>query len=155
MTAEDEFNATDTATFDITIDDVNEPPVAGADSATTREDTAVTFAVLTNDTDPDEGDTLTVSITTQPRPGRVVLDTNTQMLTYEPADNVFGTFTFTYTATDDDPVRRLSSLATLVTVTVTPVNDPPRVRDRHDHAHRFRGRRAGRHGGHEASGDRR
>ena len=125
VTVEDEFNATATATFDITIDDVNERPVAVADSSTTQEDTAVTFAVLTNDTDPDEGDTLTVSITTQPRPGRVVLDTNTQMLTYEPADNVFGTFTFTYTATDDDPVRRLSSLATLVTVTVTPVNDPP------------------------------
>ena len=125
MTVVDEFNATATATFDITIDDVNERPVAVADSSTTQEDTPVTFAVLTNDTDPDEGDTLTVSITTQPRPGRVVLDTNTQMLTYEPADNVFGTFTFTYTATDDDPVRRLSSLATLVTVTVTPVNDPP------------------------------
>ena len=126
VTVVDEFNATATATFDITIDDVNERPVAVPDPAvTTEEDTAVTFAVLTNDTDPDEGDTLTVSITTQPRPGRVVLDTNTQMLTYEPADNVFGTFTFTYTATDDDPVRRLSSLATLVTVTVTPVNDPP------------------------------
>ena len=55
----------------------------------------------------------------------MVLDTNTQMLTYEPADNVFGTFTFTYTATDDDPVRRLSSLPAQVTVTVTPVNDPP------------------------------
>ena len=127
VTAEDEFNATATATFDITIEDVNEPPVAVADPAvTTEEDTPVTFDVLGNDTDPDEGDTLTVmTITTQPRPGRVVLDTNTQLLTYEPADNVFGTFTFTYTATDDDPVRRLSSLPAQVTVTVTPVNDPP------------------------------
>ena len=60
MTAEDEFNATATATFDITIEDVNEPPVAVADSATTEEDTPVTFDVLGNDTDPDEGDTLTV-----------------------------------------------------------------------------------------------
>ena len=126
VTAEDEFNATATATFDIAILDVNERPVAFPDpSVTTAEDMSVTFGVLGNDTDPDPGDTLTVSITTQPRSGRVVLDTNTQLLTYEPADNVFGTFTFTYTATDDDPDRRLSSLATLVTVTVTSVNDPP------------------------------
>ena len=69
VTVVDEFDATATATFDITIEDVNEPPVAVADPAvTTEEDTPVTFDVLGNDTDPDEGDTLTVSITTQPRP---------------------------------------------------------------------------------------
>ena len=112
MTVEDEFNATATATFDITIEDVNEPPVAVADPAvTTEEDTPVTFDVLGNDTDPDEGDTLTVmTITTQPRRGRVVLDTNTQMLTYTPAKDDHGTYTFMYTARDDDPVRRLTSL---------------------------------------------
>ena len=33
VTVKDEYNATATATFDITIDDVNEPPVAVADSA--------------------------------------------------------------------------------------------------------------------------
>ena len=126
VTAEDTFNATGTAAFAITIEDVNEPPVAVADpSVTTAEDMSVTFGVLGNDTDPDPGDTLTVSITTQPRSGRVVLDTNTQLLTYEPADNVFGTFTFTYTATDDDPDRRLSSLPAQVTVTVNSVNDAP------------------------------
>ena len=96
VTAEDDFTLTRAATFDITIDDVNEPPVAVADSAvTTQEDTAVTFGALVND--PDVGDTLTVTITTQPRRGRVVVDTNTQMLTYTPADNDHGTYTFTYT----------------------------------------------------------
>ena len=126
VTAEDEFNATATATFDIAILDVNERPVAFPDpSVTTAEDMSVTFGVLGNDTDPDPGDTLTVSITTQPRSGRVVLDTNTQLLTYEPADNVFGTFTFTYTATDDDPDRRLSSLPAQVTIIVNSVNDAP------------------------------
>ena len=41
VTVEDEFNATATATFDITIEDVNERPVAVADSAVmpTKEDT--------------------------------------------------------------------------------------------------------------------
>ena len=127
VTAEDEFNATATATFDITIEDVNEPPVAVADpSVTTEEDTPVTFDVLGNDTDPDDGDTLTVmTITTQPRRGRVVVDTNTQMVTYTPAKDDHDTYTFMYTARDDDRVRMLTSLAALVTVTVNPVNDAP------------------------------
>ena len=127
VTAEDEFNATDTATFDITVEDVNEPPVAEDDpSVTTAEDMPVTFDVLGNDTDPDEGDTLTVmTITTQPRRGRVVADPGTQMLTYTPVDNDHGTYTFTYTASDDDPDRRLTSRPAQVTVTVNSVNDAP------------------------------
>ena len=79
-------------------------------SVTTEEDTPVTFDVLGNDTDPDEGDTLTVmTITTQPRRGRVVADPGTQMLTYTPAKDDHDTYTFMYTARDDDPVRMLTS----------------------------------------------
>ena len=122
VTVVDEFDATATATFDITILDVNDRPVAGADSATTREDMAVTFGVLGNDTDQDGGDTLAVTSTTQPRRGSVVLDTNTQMLTYTPAENDHDTYTFTYRATDGT----LSSEPAQVTVTVTSVNDPPK-----------------------------
>ena len=127
VTVVDEFNATDTATFDITIDDVNERPVAVADPAvTTAEDTPVTFDVLGNDTDPDEGDTLTVmTITTQPRRGRVVADPGTQMLTYTPAKDDHDTYMFMYTASDDDPVRRLTSPPARVTVTINAVNDAP------------------------------
>ena len=124
VTAEDEYNATATATFDITINDVNEPPVAVADSASTNEGNAVTFEVLRNDTDPDDGDTLTATIARRPAAnlGSVSLDPDTQMVTYTPPDSDFnGTYTFTYTASDGS----LSSLATLVTVTVTPVNDAP------------------------------
>ena len=127
MTVKDDFNITDTATFDITITDVNERPVAVDDpSVTTEEDTPVTFDVLGNDTDPDEGDTLTVmTITTQPRRGRVVADPGTQMLTYTPAKDDHDTYTFMYTARDDDPVRMLTSPAAQVTVTVNAVNDAP------------------------------
>ena len=122
VTAEDEYNATGTATFDITIEDVNERPVAVFDiPPATDEDTATTFAVLGNDIDQDDGDTLTVSITSQPSRGRVVADTTTQMVTYTPAENDHGTYTFMYTASDGT----LSSLPALVTVTVNPVNDAP------------------------------
>ena len=122
VTAEDEYNATGTATFDITIEDVNERPVAVFDiPPATDEDTATTFAVLANDIDQDDGDTLTVSITSQPSRGRVVADTTTQLVTYTPAENDHGTYTFMYTASDGT----LSSLPALVTVTVNPVNDAP------------------------------
>ena len=87
----------------------------------TDEDTATTFAVLANDTDQDDGDTLTVSITSQPSRGRVVADTTTQLVTYTPAENDHGTYTFMYTASDGT----LSSRPALVTVTVDPVNDAP------------------------------
>ena len=124
---DDGFEGRDSVTVTITLTDVNEPPVAVADPAvTTEEDTPVTFDVLGNDTDPDEGDTLTVmTITTQPGRGRVVVDTNTQMLTYTPAKDDHDTYTFMYTARDDDPVRMLTSPAARVTVTVNPVNDAP------------------------------
>ena len=122
VTAEDEYNATGTATFDITIEDVNERPVAVFDiPPATDEDTATTFAVLGNDIDQDDGDTLTVSITSQPSRGRVVADTTTQLVTYTPAENDHGTYTFMYTASDGT----LSSRPALVTVTVDPVNDAP------------------------------
>ena len=122
VTAEDEYNATGTATFDITVEDVNERPVAVFDiPPATNEDTATTFAVLGNDIDQDDGDTLTVSITSQPSRGRVVADTTTQLVTYTPAENDHGTYTFMYTASDGT----LSSLPALVTVTVDPVNDAP------------------------------
>ena len=123
VTAEDDFNATATATFEITIEDVNEPPMAVADpSVTTAEDTPVTFEVLANDSDPDEGDTLSVQITSQPRRGRAGVDAATQRLTYTPAEHDHGTYTFSYTASDGS----LTSTRALVTVTVTSVNDPPR-----------------------------
>ena len=43
----------DTATVTVTVNDVNDPPVANDDSATTDEDTPVTIDILDNDTDID------------------------------------------------------------------------------------------------------
>ena len=52
--------ATTTSTLDITVDAVNEPPVAQPDTATVPEGTAATGNVLGNDSDPD-GNPLTVT----------------------------------------------------------------------------------------------
>src|SRR5439155_10010761 len=86
------------ATVTITITAVNDSPVAGNDTATTAEDTATTIAVLANDSDAD-GDTLTVSLGSQPAHGTAVVNAD-QTVTYTPAANYNGGDTFTYSVND-------------------------------------------------------
>ena len=107
--------------------DVNEAPVAADDTATTPEDTAVDIAVLSNDSDPDEGDDasdLTVTIKTAARrtaPRTVKADGK---VTYTPAKDFNGEDSFVYEAADDDGLKDEAT----VTVTVGAVNDPPVIR---------------------------
>ena len=56
-TVSDGNGGTDTATVNVTVNPVNDAPVAADDSATTDEDTPVTVNVVANDTDV-EDDTL-------------------------------------------------------------------------------------------------
>ena len=127
-----DFNGTDTITYTIsdgnggfstavvivTVNAVNDAPVAVNDVARTNEDTPVTVAVLANDTDPD-GDPLTVTAASAPN-GTVVVNPN-GTITYTPRANFNGTDTITYKISDG---KGGTSTAT-VTVTVDPVNDPP------------------------------
>ena len=84
----------------------------------------ITLDVLANDNGGggplEEGETVTVSAVTQPPNGIAAVGPNGGSVIYTPADNFFGTDTFTYTITDGG----LTDTAT-VTVTVTPVNDAP------------------------------
>ena len=82
----------------ITINPVNDAPVATDDAATTDEDSPVTIAVLDNDTDVD-GDALTVTALTQGTNGSVVLETD-HTVTYTPNADFNGTDTFTYQTSD-------------------------------------------------------
>jgi hypothetical protein len=99
------------------------------DSATVDEDsTANRINVLTNDT-VSAGDSKQITAYTLGGHGLVTKsdndtpdDTNDDYLLYTPAANYVGTDTFTYTATDG----HISRTAT-VTVTMSPVNDPPTV----------------------------
>ena len=77
---------------------VNDGPVAVNDAATTAEDTAVSVAVLANDTDLD-GDTLAVSSVTAPAHGNAVINPD-GTITYTPAANYNGADSFSYTIGD-------------------------------------------------------
>ncbi|MBP8272817.1 MAG: tandem-95 repeat protein, partial [Acidobacteria bacterium] len=103
----------------------NQAPTAVNDAYTTAEDTALTVpaaGILTNDTDPELGPlTVSLPILTQPTHGTVTQNANGS-LTYTPATNYTGTDSYTYKA--KDAAGNLSNTAT-VTITITPVNDPP------------------------------
>ncbi|KJS39242.1 MAG: hypothetical protein VR70_08575 [Rhodospirillaceae bacterium BRH_c57] len=121
---QDEFTATVTAadgtetvrTVQVTVDPVNDAPVAEADSASTEVGTAVVMDVLANDTDVD-GDTLSVASVTQGNSGSVVKNDD-GTVTYTPKAGFSGTDTFTYVVTDG------TGAETTATATVAVATDP-------------------------------
>lgn len=121
----------DTATVSITVNDINEPPVANPDSISTPEDVAVTVDVAANDTDPDGNlDPTSVRIPAgkEPANGTAVVNAN-GTITYTPSANFYGTDTFEYEICDTgDPVLCSTSSA-IVTTTVVQVDDPPNALD--------------------------
>ena len=117
VTARDPSNTSGTQTFQLTV--TNPPPVATNDSATTAEDTPVTFAVLGNDSDPD-GDPISVIGTPTALHGTVVRNPD-NTLTYTPNANYNGGDTITYRISDGEGGTADGTVA----VTITPVNDAP------------------------------
>ena len=116
----------DTAIVFITVQPVNDPPVVVNDNATTNEDTPVSIPVLANDSDVD-GNLVpgTVTVTSGPSNGTVSVDPTTGIVTYTPNSNFNGTDTFTYQVCDDGTPLPAQCASGTVTITVTPVNDPP------------------------------
>ncbi|MFO0904297.1 MAG: tandem-95 repeat protein [Pirellulales bacterium] len=103
------------ATATITVNNVNEAPVAVANSASTSQGAPVTINVVANDTDSDGTvDASTVAIVSNPNNGAVVVNSN-GTVTYTPTGTFQGTDTFQYTVRDN--VGAVSNAAT-VTVTV-------------------------------------
>ncbi|HHX8307224.1 TPA: tandem-95 repeat protein [Vibrio diabolicus] len=110
----------DEAQVSVTVNLVNDAPIALNDATITEEDTSVTIDVLPNDTDID-GDTLSIESASVPSDqGQVeIIDGK---LVFTPTENFNGDAEITYTVTDGS----LTDQAT-VTVTVNAVNDTPVV----------------------------
>jgi hypothetical protein len=130
LTYQAQDSATPTAhtapgTVTVTVTPVNDPPVVVNDTVTVDEDAVDTIVdVLANDTagPADEPQTLTVSaVGTPDQGGTVTLGEGGANVVYNPQANFFGTEKFTYTARDSEGATTVGT----VTVTVTPVNDPP------------------------------
>ena len=130
----DGHGGTSTSTLTITITGTNDGPVANADTATVAEDTVapVTGNVLTNDTDVDTGDVLTVTTTGGQTGtyGSVTIAANGAysytLNNANPAVQALGvgqtlTETFNYTISDGHGGTSTSTL----TITITGTNDGP------------------------------
>ena len=127
-TVNDNDGATsNTATVNITINPINDPPIANNDYYTTNEDNTLNIlapGLLQNDTDI-ENDILTAIKITDPLNGTITIFHSNGSFTYIPNLNYNGIDSFTYKANDSNSE---SNIAT-VYITIHSINDPPVVSD--------------------------
>ncbi len=107
-----------TGTVNITVNPVNDAPVAEDVSVSTNEDNPVTITLNATDVD---GTNPSYEIAPNPKHGQLS-EINNGKVTYTPSLNYNGSDTFTYKAKDSDG---LGSDAATVTIIVNPVNDAP------------------------------
>ncbi|MCG7536083.1 Ig-like domain-containing protein [Pseudoalteromonas sp. OOF1S-7] len=121
---DNEGGLSNTATVTITVEQLNQPPVAVNDSATTTQEVPVTIDVLANDSDSDGSlNYSSLTVITAPTNGNVTLDTAEQSgFIYTPQSGFSGSDFFTYQVQDNE--GGLSNTAT-VTVTVERLNQAP------------------------------
>ncbi|MEP1943224.1 MAG: cadherin-like domain-containing protein, partial [Sulfitobacter sp.] len=113
----------DTAEVIVTVNPVNDAPVAEDDAEETDEGTPVTVSVLDNDSDP-EGDPLTITEATSPNGTVEINDDGT--ITFTPDEGFFGEAIVNYTVSDGeltDPAE------VTITVNEVPENFAPVATD--------------------------
>jgi VCBS repeat-containing protein len=121
--ANDGFSNSAPAVVSLTVTNANDAPEAENDSFQMDEGGTLTVpapGVLTNDSDPDPGDTLTPELITGPLHGSVTLGASGGF-TYIPESDFSGTDSFTYHVNDG----LVDSTPATVTITVSGDNDAP------------------------------
>jgi len=106
-----------TATISITVNAINDAPVAQNQSVTAQEDTALDGQLTATDVD---GDALTFSFQQQASNGVVVVQAN-GVFSYTPNNNYNGNDSFTFIVNDGT----VDSTDTTVSITVNATNDVP------------------------------
>ncbi|MCA9213319.1 MAG: tandem-95 repeat protein, partial [Planctomycetales bacterium] len=102
---------TDTATVTITVNPVNDAPVAVNDTASTRSSAGtITIDVLANDSDVDAGDSLLIAAVGTPSNGGTATIENGK-ISYTPSSTFSGTETFTYTVSDDADAKSTATVS--------------------------------------------
>jgi len=126
FTVTDPSNTSASDQVQFTITQINDAPIAVADTYNTNEDQAVmaTLAnsLILNDIDDNYPSTLSAEMGQSPLHGDITLDTNGTFV-YNPEENYFGIDTFTYRVTDTD----LYSEYETVTINIAGVNDAPTI----------------------------
>jgi VCBS repeat-containing protein len=123
----DEFGATSSSTVSITVTGTNDGPVANPDTASTTENAAVFVDVLSNDTDADDGATLTVTAASAPA-GQGSASVVSNQVLFDPGSDFdhlavgdTEVVNVSYTITDENGATSSSTIA----ITVTGTNDGP------------------------------
>lgn len=109
-------------TVTITINPINDRPIATEDNISTREDINVSISVLDNDIDIDSN-TLTITSVAKPANGIATIDNKS--ITYSPNIGFNGIDKFIYTISDGNMTASAS-----VNVAVSPVNSIPTAYDK-------------------------
>ncbi len=113
---DDGNGGTDTGAVTVLVSDTNAAPVAVDDTRSTEEGDPVGVQVLQNDSDPD-GDSLTLSVLTQPSNGSASITAQGEVIVYSPDAGFSGTDSFTYQISDGNGGVAVAT----VTVTVNSV----------------------------------
>lgn len=131
-TVTDVYGLSSSATSTLTVKQVNDAPVAGADEAQTPEETPITFNIISNDSDVDmssilnadpSGDSLTISNVTGALNGTLVYAAGE--VTYSPKADFNGIENITYTLSDEHG----GSVVGSVSIEVIQVLESPRAQD--------------------------
>jgi VCBS repeat-containing protein len=120
--AHDGFEDSAATTVSITVNAVNDAPIAADDSYTAQEDEALVVqatGVLANDTDGD-GDALSAVVVDEPQHGAIALAADGSF-TYTPDPDFHGDDQFTYLVNDGSADSNIATVA----VAVQSVNDAP------------------------------
>ncbi|MGF1873084.1 tandem-95 repeat protein [Photobacterium indicum] len=120
--SDEQSKLSNTAKVMITVQQVNDVPLANDDRVITTEDNAITINVIANDSDVDGSlDTTALTIDSAPTSG-VLINNGDGTLVYTPNENSQGSDNFTYTIRDNE--NALSNSAQ-VSITIESVNDVP------------------------------
>ncbi|MFY8282904.1 tandem-95 repeat protein [Pseudoalteromonas sp. SSMSWG5] len=111
------------ATVLITIGEINDAPVASADTFELNEDIPTILSILDNDVDVDsELLVKNVTVTKDPSHGVLNIDSESGQITYTPQSNYFGSDGFSYAVKDEQSL--MSNIAP-VNLTIKSINDAP------------------------------
>lgn len=117
VTVSDGKGGATTVIINVTVNAINDVPVASSPAVVTPEDKPTSGIVTASDAD---GDLLTFTLTTAPANGQVTIDANGNY-TYTPNPNYNGSDSFAITVSDGNG----GTIIVNIPVTVTPVNDAP------------------------------